>query len=114
MEKVREDKSKTVKIRIGDIDPARIINDVREVVRDLKTLAERMQDIVANNGIPVGIFDVGVVMSIASGGSSDFTLTLGTGKGVMDASKAIMENVAETLSTATSDKSSKDSEKDNG
>lgn len=113
MERTREDKSKTIEVRKSDIDPARIIQDVHEVIKDLKTLTDRMQDIIANNEVPVGIFDVGVVVGVASGGSPDFTLTLGTGKGVIEASKGIMNSVIEVLSEATSDESSKDSEKDN-
>lgn len=112
MERTNEDKSRTVEIRKSDIDPTRVIQGVHEVIRDLKTLADRMQDIVSNNEVPVGIFDVGVVIGVASGGSPDFTLTLGTREGVIEASKGMIESVKEVLKADTGDESSKDSEKD--
>lgn len=110
----REDKSKTIKINGKDIDPTNVIGQVHEVIKDLKTLAERMQDIVINSEVPVGIFDVGVVVCVASGGSPDFTITLGTREGVVKATIGLMESIKETLEKDTSDESSKDSEKDNG
>lgn len=113
MERTNEDRSRTVEIRKSDIDPARIIHDVHEVIKDLKTLADRMQDIISLNEVPVGIFDVGVVIGVAAGGSPYFTLTLGTREGVIEASKGIINSVKEVLKADTGDESSKDSEKDN-
>lgn len=113
MEKVSEDKSKTIEVRKSDIDPARIIHDAHEVIRDLKILADRMQDIVANNEVPAGLLDMGVVICVASGGSPDFTMALGTRKGIIAASKGIIESISEVLKDDTGDESSKDSEKDN-
>lgn len=113
MGKVSEDKSKTIEVRKSDIDPARIIHDIHEVIRDLKILADRMQDIVANNEVPVGLLDMGVVICVASGGSLDFAMTLGTREGIIAASKGMIEGISEVLKDDTGDESSKDSEKDN-
>lgn len=113
MGKTNEDKSRMVTVRKGDVDPERVVREVHEIIKDFHTLAERMQDIVNNNEIPVGLFDVGVVVGVASAGSPDFTMTLGTRDGVVKASVGLMESVKEVLENDTSDESSKDSEKDN-
>lgn len=74
------DKVKTVKdIKqyLESHDPKELVEGVHEVVTNVKTLFERIQDIVTENEFILALFDVTVIAGIRTAGSLDGLLCIG-------------------------------------
>lgn len=76
--------------------------ECQDLILSIKTLCERMQDLINDKKEIACAARIGVVCAIASAGSVDFTGMLGVSDGIRKATKSLLED--------TRDNSQKDSE----
>lgn len=107
------DRSHMVTIDATKIDREKIADESKELVKNLKTLADSMASLIEDSPEAVGLCDIGVVVSIASAGSPDLTACFGAGPGIVMATSTLCDNVIHTV-MHNRDESKKDSKENNG
>ena len=115
MEKV--DESRRITIDTTKIDREKIVEESVDLIKNLKTLAASMASLIEDAPEAVGLCDIGVVVSIAAVGTTDFAACFGAGKGIIMATSTLCDSVAHDVMhdiIHNRDESEKDSKENNG
>lgn len=99
-------KAEDVINKVRNMSADEFYEECQELITNIKTLCERMQDLINDKKEIACAARIGIVCAIASAGSVDFTGMLGVSDGIREATKSLVENVIES----TRDNSQKDGE----